>query len=418
MLFFTGIIVNIMVGLSLRYIFQSVDSPFFQRNVANYFNYLIEEIGIPPDLNKTKSLSQELSFDIYIEQEDPLFSTFDKVPALDSIHMEHQYNNVYGGWTGRRFIVQVKKEDYNFIISPKHESRLQLGYQFILIVLLVLSIIFLMAVAIMRYLLKPVKMLMDGVDRVSAGRLDYQISVKRKDEFGRLALSFNQMTKKISEMIRARDHLLIDVSHELRSPLTRIKLALEFIKKDSSKQSIQEDIQEMEKMINEILETERLKSEYGGLQRTIQPIIPLIKEVLAPFENLHPGVRLIDNQSVAVQVNIDAPRIKMALRNIVDNALKYSQSSNKPVEMEIQLKNDKLLLGIKDYGQGIPETELPLIFEPFYRVDKSRSRQTGGYGLGMNLCKNIIEAHQGNINVESQFGKGTTILITLPVSWP
>ena len=112
----------------------------------------------------------------------------------------------------------------------------------------------------------------------------------------------------------------------------------------------------------------------------------------------------------------DRRQIKTVLTNILNNAFKYSGESTQSVEIEGKRENETLVIKIKDHGPGIPKEELPFIFEPFYRVDKSRSKKTGGYGLGLSLCKKIMEAHKGDISVESEVGKGTTVILAFPLA--
>ena len=104
----------------------------------------------------------------------------------------------------------------------------------------------------------------------------------------------------------------------------------------------------------------------------------------------------------------------MVIKNLIENALKYSSSSTKAVHLSLTQTSGHVFLIVKDFGEGIPAEHLPRIFDPFYRVDKSRSRETGGYGLGMSICKKIVEAHGGKIEIESTVGEGTTVTLSLP----
>ena len=212
-------------------------------------------------------------------------------------------------------------------------------------------------------------------------------------------------------MIHAKEQLLLDVSHEIRSPLTRIKVALEFVPDGNTKKSIREDLSEVEKMIMEILETERLNSDHGKLYLKKANVSVIIKEVLQDFQNRSPGVKLTSVPK-GVFLNIDIDRIKTVLKNVIENSLKYSKPESQPVEISIDEEEKAVVIRIKDYGSGIPKEELPYIFEPFYRIDKSRSKETGGYGLGMSLCKKIMEAHGGTIEINSELNIGTTVFLS------
>jgi signal transduction histidine kinase len=262
--------------------------------------------------------------------------------------------------------------------------------------------------------LRPISWLSRGVEEVAKGNFDQNVVIWKMDQLGRLTESFNNMTQKIKEMIAARTQLLLDVSHEMRSPLTRIKVALEFLPDNKNKKSIGEDVNELEQMLHEILETERLNSGYQKLDSEKADLLKLIKNIISKFKNMKPGINLIadDNQ---YPFEGDIERLKICLRNVIDNSIKFSNESSNAVEIQISSEKQQYIIKVQDNGTGIPEEDLPFIFEPFYRVDKSRSKKTGGYGLGLSLSKKIIEAHGGTINIKSKINKGSLVLIQLPV---
>ena len=140
----------------------------------------------------------------------------------------------------------------------------------------------------------------------------------------------------------------------------------------------------------------------------------LIQEVCLEFEGKVPGIHF-DGDGREYMVRVDVEQIQTVLKNILVNALKYSVSGNDPVQVRLSKDDSGYIIEIQDEGHGIPEEELELIFEPFYRVDKSRTKLTGGYGLGLSMCKTIIEAHGGRISVISKTGEGAAFYIRLPV---
>jgi signal transduction histidine kinase len=168
-------------------------------------------------------------------------------------------------------------------------------------------------------------------------------------------------------------------------------------------------------MISEILETERLKSEYGRLNLQPTELANIVEEVIAMFKHAYPDI-IYENKAGKKILNIDRQRIKTVINNLLTNAIKYSENAGEPVRILLEQKEADIVIQIKDSGKGIPEDDLQHIFEPFYRVDKSRNRNTGGYGLGLSLCKIIIETHKGKIEVESDLGKGTVVKLFLPIS--
>jgi signal transduction histidine kinase len=194
-------------------------------------------------------------------------------------------------------------------------------------------------------------------------------------------------------MLHTKEQLLLDVSHELRTPVTRMKVALEFLEDSQAKQSLQADIEEMEKMVSEILETARRQHKYENLKKQRTNLVDLLRQTLAAFENHSPGIEMRDVAS-EMKAAVDPEQIKTVFENVL---------------------NTDAVIRITDKGIGIPEAELSHIFEPFYRVDKSRSKDTGGYGLGLSLCKTIMEAHDGKIEVQSKPEKGTTVSLFFPL---
>lgn len=241
---------------------------------------------------------------------------------------------------------------------------------------------------------------------------------KKQNELGRLSNSFNTMTMMIKKMIKAKEQLLLDVSHELRSPLTRMKVNLEFIEDQKVKQSLYEDIREMEQMIREILESEKIDHAAETISFEQVDIAEMVKEAAELFSQETPSPHATDHRisidpaNCSVMVNSNPMRIKILFRNIIENALRFSE--NKPVHIEIREDTQNVVITVTDQGQGISEKALPFIFEPFYRADSSRSRETGGYGLGMYLCKKIANLHRGDIKIKSKAGKGTSVVVTLP----
>jgi signal transduction histidine kinase len=223
------------------------------------------------------------------------------------------------------------------------------------------------------------------------------------------------MTVRIRDMLHAKEQLLLDVSHELRSPVTRMKVALEMMPESSLKDQIREDLAEMEIMVAEILETARSRKPADAIKMQPIKIGQLIQKVAAEYSDQPSGIQLVDIPQT-VGLRGDPEKIKTVLRNILDNAFKYSNSSSKPVSISMKHQAPDVIIQIQDNGIGIPADVLPYIFEPFYRVDKSRSRRTGGYGLGLSICKTIMSAHHGKIQIDSTPHIGTVVSLFFPVS--
>jgi signal transduction histidine kinase len=265
---------------------------------------------------------------------------------------------------------------------------------------------------VLRRLLRPLRSLGEGVARLGEGDLDIALPAAGEDEFGQLTAAFNRMAQRVREMVRARDQLLVDVSHELRSPLTRIKVALEFLPAGDKRQQLADDIAEMEGMVTELLELERLR-DGKGLRPTAGDLAPLLRDAAAKYRGSSPGVEIVVAPE-SLPSTFDAEALARVLRNLLDNAVKYSLPDSRPVTITAADHGASLEVRITDNGPGIPAADLQTIFEPFFRLDRSRSRRTGGYGLGLSICKRILEAHGGSIAVEAAAERGAVFVLKLP----
>jgi signal transduction histidine kinase len=209
--------------------------------------------------------------------------------------------------------------------------------------------------------------------------------------------------------VRARDQLLRDVSHELRSPLTRLKVALALLPESPKKVQAEADTAEMEAMITELLELERA---LDGPPRTARvDLVAVMREAARAYQDGPPDVRVTASPP-EIPLDLDVEGVRTVFRNLLGNAVKYSLPDSRPIELSATREGDSLVVRVKDDGPGIPEADLQSVFEPFFRVDRSRSRRTGGYGLGLSICKRIVEAHGGHIAASNNPTRGACFTLT------
>ena len=417
LLLFTLAIFSIITFIlaAQRFLFFFPMRHALHRNTVNFAGYIVKELGTPPDTIRARELAGKLKIKIRIKSpglnwtshKDMIDFPEAKLPAYDN-----KRKDVFIGPTRVGLCVEIHKDDtdYLFVILARKEGPWYAANLFVIAVLIFTTFLILCIYFVMSRLLKPVRVLREGVSQLSAGNIDYEMNTNRIDELGKLVDSFNTMTRRIREMIHARERLLLDVSHELRSPLTRVKVALEFLEDDNTKKQIRDDISEMETMVTELLETNRMNSRYGGLQLEDTNMQKMIMEICTEFRDRKPGIKIASFPE-NVSLKVDRKRIDILFRNILDNALRYSDPESYPVEISLREKEGEITIAVQDFGTGIPEQDLPYIFEPFYRVDKSRSKKTGGYGLGMSLSKKIMEAHGGTIEIVSRLKVGTTVFL-------
>jgi len=181
-----------------------------------------------------------------------------------------------------------------------------------------------------------------------------------------------------------------------------------------SKYSIQEDLIQMEDMITELLESARLNNPNSSLNKEKIDLNKFIVAVVKTYDGSKPPVEFIPTETDKI-LFADRNRLLICMSNIINNALKYSYKQSKSVAVEIKETSNKIFITISDFGIGIPVADQKHIFEPFYRVDKSRNSKTGGYGLGLNLCKTIMNAHGGEITIESTEKEKTIFTLEFPI---
>jgi signal transduction histidine kinase len=415
-LILTGICVNIVVGGFFWHYRSAAGRPLHQ-NIVQYLNYIIDDLGNPPNLERARQIGQHASLQILFESPSLSWSTADDFSDVQKAHWRDWGGDPHirlGRYRGHHF-VELSHESGRYVFGLDKSLELDPERKRLVIILLsLLTLILAGAFLSIRWILKPVRWLDEGVREVARGNFKHRVPLKRSDELRDLAAAFNDMTERIRDMLRTKEQLLLDVSHELRSPLTRVKVALEFLPDGQAKESIAGDVAEMEKMINEILETARMHHLHGQLKLERRILADLLNDVLPEFENRPPGVQS-GVLSVDIDVKVDPEQIKTVFKNILTNAIKFSRPDSEPVRVRVKRRPSDIVVQIADNGIGIPPDELQFIFEPFYRVDKSRTKDTGGYGLGLSLCKTIMEAHGGRIDIESTPNVGTTVFLHFPV---
>jgi len=415
----TGVCINAAVGGFFMYLYMGAEQPTpFRKNVAQYLSYLIKDLGSPPDMQAAQVLSRRLSLDIRYEGQDVRWSTSAALPPVSEMRLRSFYDDPHlqvGRYQGKSFmVVQTDQGQFTFDLVRSYRQQ---SHKTAKVTALIAALTALLAAAycIMRRILRPIMWLSQGVQEVGRGNFGHRLQVTKSDELGTLAAAFNSMAGRIQAMLHAKAQLLLDVSHELRSPLTRIRVALELLPSTDARKSISEDTAEMESMLCEILESQRMQSEYGALRRQPTDLAELIGKAANLYRGQTPGI-VLDPSCTSVTLTIDPQRIAAVFKNVFDNAIRHAADSPKPITVSMGRDAAHITVRISDHGMGIPPEDVPYIFEPFYRVDKSRARHTGGFGLGLNLCRTIMQAHQGTITVHSAPGSGTIVTLLFPVS--
>ncbi|MBZ4664585.1 MAG: cell wall metabolism sensor histidine kinase WalK [Caloramator sp.] len=288
--------------------------------------------------------------------------------------------------------------------------------------LFILAIVTLIGYFISTYATKPIYSVIDAIENMAEGNLKQRVEVIENDEIARLCMAFNEMNEKITTIDSERRQFVADASHELKSPLASINVLVESLisselaNKDMAMEFLQDihsEIDRLSNIVNNLLELTKLEGSFGVKVEKFDlndVCLQVVKRVgyIAKTKNVE---IFYDGQSVEIEANRD--NIFRALYNVVENAVKYSFEYGR-VDFWVEKDSRGAIIHIKDHGVGIPEEDIPKIFERFYRVDKTRDRKTGGSGLGLSIVNEIIKKHNGTIEVKSRVGEGTEFIISIP----
>jgi signal transduction histidine kinase len=278
-----------------------------------------------------------------------------------------------------------------------------------------------------RSLSLPLRRMSSAAQAFGNGNLRARVGLKRRDELGRVAREFDEMAERVSDLLRTERELLASVSHELRTPLARIRVALDLAAEgdaDVARESLKDiagDLEELERLIGDVLTAARL--DLGEFRKAIPPlrreevdVHDLVSRAESRFRAEHPGRALVaDVSSDCTWVHGDPVLLRRALDNLLENANKYTDGCESPIEIRADVP-DGLRIRVIDHGAGIAPEDIKRLFRPFFRADRSRTRATGGLGLGLVLVRRIIEAHRGTVGLESQLGEGTVVTVLLPMA--
>ena len=386
----------------------------FKRNLLVYTEYLVEDLGDPPDEQRAREIARRTGVVIRFDKPDHSWQTgpLPRFLNLDRAWI-HQYASgvQMGSSKGHHFIRLSHGGGELIFIATRDAHHGEHGIWILAGMAAAMGLILGASYFYIRKTLNPLRTLKVGVDEVGAGRLGHRIPETGPSELRDLAQAFNSMAERLNRLLHSKEQLLLDVSHELRSPITRLKVQLEFLEDADARESLRSDLAEMEAMVTALLESARLRHKAAALNLKSVHMGDLIRSLVSEFKDRLPGVEpgsLVDDP-----VNADPEKMRIVLRNLLDNALKHTPKDGQAISISTLLMPDRFEIVVEDRGEGIPATALSHLFEPFFRPDVSRSRKTGGYGLGLSLCKAIVDAHGGSIDLASTLGEGTRVTVSL-----
>lgn len=443
---------------------QEPQRPYI-KHLDRYISYIIRDIGNPPDIDKAKKLSNELKLDLLIydmstkkllyessarilkkmQAQFHFAANYDGAEEKDAFQKIF-FSKVFKDLSKSKIDISGKifwKRPFLFYYHPNSSllyifsfNREAIWFRLrgpLALLFASIALVIIIAYLLYRKILSPIREIDMAVQILKSGNFEHRIQENIGGELGDLARSFNSMTVTIDQMIKAREIFLRNISHELRSPLTRIRVALESVDNSPFRQSIREDIDFLSGLIQELLESQRIQSPHGSLSLRRTEMSSLIRQAIEKCGKEH-SRKIIFSPSSPLYWKVDAERFILAVKNILENSIKNPSSGDLRIVIRMRIeKNRKLKITIADNGRGIEKENLEYVFEPFYKIEKKRESaellakqkpgnysvaqqrglESGGFGLGLSLVKSILEAHDGRVFIKSRAGKGTAFHIEL-----
>jgi signal transduction histidine kinase len=256
------------------------------------------------------------------------------------------------------------------------------------------------------HLTDPVRKLHKALDRFGRGDLSARVGSTRRDELGRLGGAFDRMAGRIETLLNAERKLLLDISHELRSPLARLGVAVELARSgddlDAALNRIQKESDRLNSLVGQLLQVTRAEGDPSSLRRDPIRLDQLLEQMVdeSRIEAESRGCELKFEKREPVTVEGDPELLRRAVENVIRNAIRHSPPQGE-VEVSLARNDGKAVVDVRDRGQGVPEEALPRLFDAFYRVDPDRNRLSGGIGLGLSIARRAIELHKGSIRAKN-----------------
>ena len=423
---------SVLVGrYSLR---SALDGP--SRPASTWIAWHMAELADQPDLLKAQllDLKARVGIDLAVyELNGRLLGTTQTppLPPIDAEELERleREGTVFGRGWGVVLEPKTARNPARYAVlryrAPEWPLSLMLRQAAVALVVLAL-----VSIPLARSVTAPLAGLSTLARRFGKGELSARFRSRRRDEIGALGRAFDDMADRIAALRRSEKELLANISHELRTPLARIRLALELVtdgdrdKASSYLIDIGDDLAELERLLDDVLSAARLDLARDSAGDALPPLHfevlsarGLLEAAANRFLVRYPE-RALTCQFPAELPTLEAdPVLRRVFDNLLDNARKFSES---PVRFSARATGDgtHLLIEVADDGIGIAVADQPRIFEPFFRSDPSRTRATGGVGLGLVVVRRIVEAHHGKIDVQSELGAGSCFSVTLPLIQP
>jgi signal transduction histidine kinase len=449
-----GVLTMGILASGLAYMMKS-ESDDLQRDFLLIADYMNKDQGIPENNIRQLSKLSGTTISVFDERHKLLFTTEQDSDAVVFVNRYENHVNVveYTGTNGMLIanpaspnnkLPQEIFNEYGFALvlndrvgdgsSLKYVQIIdkltqETAYAGIFVITLLASEVFFIIVIVIigvmasKRLLRPIKQMTDAVNNVTINQLDMRLDITgSQNEFKDLAGTFNNMLDRLQSSYEMQSQFVSDASHELRTPISVIQGYVNLLDRwgkndnkvlEESITAIKSESEDMKNLIENLLFLARGDKDVQKVEKKDFNINELIDEIIRETKLIDDTHEIICKRNESISIYADYSLIKEAIRIFVDNSLKYTPEGGR-IELQCHSQNNKAVITVEDTGRGIPRKDLPHVFERFYRADKSRTKQTGGTGLGMAIAKWIVLRHGGTIKVQSEINIGTKIEFTIP----
>ncbi|MGI9204002.1 MAG: sensor histidine kinase [Woeseiaceae bacterium] len=411
--------------VGIRWVYREDDlRDLISGHLSLHVDYVRQDIGDPPRIDRALEITRKVPVDIRISGNGIEWASDPDFPKVSAL--EFGASDLFGESPGA-LLDQI--EDVEFAVSAPHTYLKLIQGDFVIVVstprisetdegpdllpiILAIGLVWLfVAYLCVNWLFRPIRHIRAGAARIGKGDLDHRIERYRNDQLGDLAEDVNKLAGDVRGMLDAKRQLLLGISHELRSPLSRLRLALEFID-EQHKEDLHAEVTEMEQIIATLLEAERLNTRHASLNRTLVNIHELAEQLVETYFS-RDKLRIELNVDEQCEANVDDVRLMLLLKNLISNALRYADQNDGKVVVAAEKDRNDLILSVADNGPGFAPHQVSKIGEPFFRGDPSRTRDTGGTGLGIYIARLVAEAHGGSLELDEKYTEGARIVVVL-----
>jgi signal transduction histidine kinase len=416
--------------VALKWIYSQDDlRELIHGHLSLHVGYVRDDIGDPPRIDRAIAITEQVPVDIRIAGPEVNWASDPDFPEMSELNFgaSEVFSDEPGAWLNeltdvefaeldKHTFLKIDQGSFAIVVSTPRISEDVSGPDFLPVIVGIGLLWLLIAYLSVRWLFLPIEAIREGAARIGAGHFEHRIVDYRRDQLGDLAEDINRLASDVRNMLDAKRQLLLGISHELRSPLSRLRLSLEFLDDGEHKENLRLEIAEMEQVIATLLEAERLNSRHVVLTRARVSIKSLLDDLIDNYFDRDRDRIEISVYDESMEANVDDARVILLLKNLLSNALRYSDEHAGPVRLGVSMEADDLIIQVQDRGPGFTSEQAENIGEPFYRGDPSRTRETGGSGLGLYIAKLVAEAHGGSLRLSEEYKDGACLIVRLPAN--